>query len=61
MYSVCCITHRVLRLQAEAHKSSQIMRGYIAMLVVDTRFRGAGIGAIPIYVFNLVPFRQLAD
>eukprot|EP00208_Stichococcus_sp_RCC1054_P001021 CAMPEP_0206143600 /NCGR_PEP_ID=MMETSP1473-20131121/21134_1 /ASSEMBLY_ACC=CAM_ASM_001109 /TAXON_ID=1461547 /ORGANISM="Stichococcus sp, Strain RCC1054" /LENGTH=225 /DNA_ID=CAMNT_0053539077 /DNA_START=202 /DNA_END=879 /DNA_ORIENTATION=+ len=30
--------------KAEAHKSSQIMRGYIAMLVVDTRFRGAGIG-----------------
>ena len=36
------------------------MRGYIAMLVVDTRFRGAGIGAPLIFPMILVlPVRAL--
>lgn len=37
------ITHVMIR-QVEPHKSSGAMRGYIAMLVVQKPYRGAGTG-----------------
>ena len=44
-----------VHMQAETHKNSGVMRGYIAMLVVEKPFRGAGTGESTCHASNPNP------